>query len=238
MKVLEVVGKDAREFLHRLFASNVNKLEVGKGNRGLLLNGQSKMIAQFDVLRKSEKVYWLVSFEDCFEELKNELERMHFSEELEMRERAEIFKFSPGESRGEGEFHFSDQWPSVVPGFVCEVGKGGVDEAFHFARIGALVPWPKKDWDSNTNALEAGVLPWIDRYKGCYPGQEVVEKSLNVGHPAKVLLAIEGEGNISEADGVICSRAERNGVTRILVRVPWKKKDLPAPGFKIIGTQF
>lgn len=236
MRVLEVKGKEASEFLHRVCASQVNKLSVGQGNRGLLLNGQSKMIAQFDLLRLTKDQFYLVAPEGCFAELVAELERLHFAEEFEQKEVADSYRIVPGESQGELEYSVNDRWPSVVPGFVVEKGEGELGEDFHSARIRALVPWPKKDWDASTNALEAGTLPWIDRYKGCYPGQEVVEKSLNLGHPARVLIAVEMSGN-EYADGVITSFISGNP-NLALVRVPWKNRGLPVAGSKIIKSHF
>lgn len=242
MKALKVSGKDAAEFLHRVFASQVKKIPVGGGNRGLLLSGQSKMVAQFDVLRIEEKIFWLVAPEECFPDLMEEIERLHFAEELNLEVMENSFQMVPGISSGELEFSVKESWPAVVPGFEVKPGSGLLPELFHFERIAALVPWPKMDWDRNTNALEAGVLPWIDRYKGCYPGQEVVEKSLNIGHPARVLVAFEQEdlGAIfPEAAGVITSKClGKTGLLLLLVRVPWKNKEIPVAGFKMIKTHF
>lgn len=236
MRALELKGPGASEFLHRVCASQVQKLAVGQGNRGLLLNGQSKMIAQFDLLRVEVQRFLLVAPEECFAELVAELERLHFAEDFESQEILDPYCVAKGESQGETEFLFTDRWPSVVPGFVLEKGSAEIPAEFHAARIKALVPWPKKDWDSSTNALEAGVLPWIDRYKGCYPGQEVVEKSLNLGHPARVLIAVEMTC-LEYPEGIVTSFLNGNP-NLALVRVPWKNRSLPAAGSKIIKSHF
>lgn len=47
---------------------------------------------------------------------------------------------------------------------------------------------------AETNPLEVGLIEAIAGQKGCYPGQEVIEKILALGSPAKRLVQIEGEG--------------------------------------------
>lgn len=68
--------------------------------------------------------------------------------------------------------------PRGVPGFEFRVGASGEDApGFHDARVLAGVPWGGKEWTSETLALDAGLESWIARGKGCYPGQEVVERA-------------------------------------------------------------
>lgn len=248
LKIIEVQGKAAAEFLHRVTAGTVRKLAAGQGAPGLLLNGQSRMIAQFDLLRVSEELFWLVSPEECAAALAENLEKLHFAEELEILssgravslvkgagERGKIFTWT-----GDGE---EKHWPSGVPGFDYRTASAALDPDWNFARIGAGVPWPALDWDETTPALEAGMLLAIDREKGCYPGQEVVELSLNVGHPVRVLLAVEGDqplvsgekiALVPVGEGKICSVAVRGNTTRAFVRVPWNARDSAPANFRKI----
>lgn len=77
-----------------------------------------------------------------------------------------------------------------VTGYEEESG----EEFWETLRIGHLVPERGKEWQpGKTKALDSGFRRWLDRKKGCYPGQEAVEKSLNLGHPAKALVRIEFE---------------------------------------------
>jgi len=246
MRVFKIEGKDAADFLHRVTAGPVRGLEVGTGTGNVLLNGQSRMIAQFDLLRTGPETYLAVSPPECFAALCLGLEALLFAEAVEM---APVlipvgvfplgrFKAREKTFRLEGSFP-SLVWPASVPGYAHMLGAGGPDlpETFAFDRIGAGVPWPGADWDETTPALEAGVLPWIDRHKGCYPGQEVVERSLNVGHPARVLMAIEGEKmpeNLSPAR--LTSMAHQDGVVRAMLRAPWNQRENAPAGFRILHT--
>ena len=252
MKLLQVKGPDAADFLHRVTAGTVKRLEPGQGAGGLLLNGQSRMIAQFDLLKVAPDTFFLAVDDACADALYRGLEALHFAENFEsgwlpvqvgihplsrMNKREATFKLE-GAS-------LSIVWPALVPGYACmlQPGERPLPDSFHFDRIAALVPWPGMDWDENTPALEAGTLPWIDRDKGCYPGQEVVERSINVGHPARVMMALEGEGPCPPtvrfpggAEGKVLSHAASGDRLRLLVRAPWPARETAPQGFRILKT--
>jgi folate-binding protein YgfZ len=240
LKILRVFGADSRDFLHRVTAGTVKSLKPGEGAGGVLLNGQSRMIAQFDLLCGTGEEFFLVSPAECFAALKAGLEKMHFSENLEMEEKGEakILENGPLIKRENPFLWNPNGWPSPVPGFQIAFGAGEIPSNWEFQRILHGIPSPK-DWDQQTPALEAAMLPWIDRHKGCYPGQEVVELSLNVGKPARALVVWEAKekiplGKIALPEGgeaLVTSTAEGEGKFVCLARVPWKKKDLPAAGF-------
>ncbi|QDV06241.1 Aminomethyltransferase [Planctomycetes bacterium Poly30] len=47
--LLTVMGKDARDFLHRILANDIKGLTSGQGNRNLLLTGKGKIVSMFDL---------------------------------------------------------------------------------------------------------------------------------------------------------------------------------------------
>lgn len=237
-------GSGAAEFLQRVTAGTVKGVEAGMGRAGLLLNGQSRMIAQFDLLRLEADLFLLAAPESCAEALASGLEALHFSEALEISLTNRVAFARRESSKREASFPIENRseelsWPSAVPGFQFSTAASSA-EPWDFERIGASVPWAPLDWDASTPALEAGMLPWIDREKGCYPGQEVVELSLNVGHPVRLLLAVEGPGEISagstipwgEGEVKVCSAATKGGYTRMFVRLPWAKREILPAGFR------
>lgn len=254
MKLIEVKGPDAQDFLHRLTAGTVKNVGTGEGARGLLLTGQGRMRAQFDLLRIDAQRFWLAAPDACSATLFQELEAKHFSEDLVLRWREEEWGYEEGTvpSGSGGVFPLShgvtgSLWPSPVSGYRGALDAGPLPQRFHFDRIGALVPWPEFDWDENSMALEAGTLPWIDRAKGCYPGQEVIEKSLNVGHPPRVLNAFEGTVAVERGaklsfdgggEALVTSVAEWEGVTRVLARVPWAQRAAHLPGFRLMKSHW
>lgn len=65
-------------------------------------------------------------------------------------------------------------------------------------RILAISPRVDRELTDSTIPLEAGLVDAIAPNKGCYPGQEVIEKIISLGSPSKRLCLIEG----SNADGI------------------------------------
>ncbi|RZA06907.1 MAG: hypothetical protein EOP11_09140 [Proteobacteria bacterium] len=201
------------------------------------------MVAQFDLLRLEPEVFLLVTPPACFVALIQGLENLLFAEDVKIEPVPVPVGTFPVSRRSLREPFFKVEgkfpaivWPSPVPGYAQMSGSGAeAPESFDFDRIGAGIPWPGLDWEEATPALEAGVLPWIDRNKGCYPGQEVVELSLNVGHPARVLIALEGERrpeNLGAAK--LLSLSHHEGIVRAFVRVPWNQRATPPAGFQIL----
>ncbi len=251
IQLVEVKGKDSAEFLHRITAGTVKGIPEGHGRPGLLLSGQSRMIAQFDVLRGGLDSFLLAAPEECVGNLTKGLEALHFAESLEILPLSRMVGLEIAlHSRKPGDSFpvlFGDEifWPSPVPGFAFST-KGSTQVNWDFERIAALVPWPPFEWDENTPALEAGMLPWIDRFKGCYPGQEVVELSLNVGHPPRVLIAVESELTMAQnakipwdrLEALVTSVAQQDGKFRAILRVPWSRKDFNPAGFRRLHSHW
>lgn len=68
-------------------------------------------------------------------------------------------------------------------------------------QLGTIESWrvhalrPRADYEITDAAvpLEIGLAEGISPNKGCYPGQEVIEKIISLGEPARRLVRIEGE---------------------------------------------
>ena len=61
-------------------------------------------------------------------------------------------------------------------------------------RLQALRPRVDAEITSSTIPLEAGLADAVAQGKGCYPGQEVIERIVSLGAPARRLVRIEGKG--------------------------------------------
>ncbi len=236
-KMVTVKGADAQAYLHRISSINIEKLESGYALPGLLLDATSNIHSEYICVRAGAESYHFLLKDDGHEDLFSGLEKLHFSEELEIQKLdplpgAELWQGSesldPTKFCAEIDSEFAPQkvqevefagvwfrqvplyengWSALLPeesgygseqvsrclGKVdnnCEIG----EEFWDHLRILAAIPKRGYEWEpGKTKALDAGLRRWLDRSKGCYPGQEAVEKSLNVGHPAKVMLRIEFE---------------------------------------------
>lgn len=81
--LIEITGEDAAGFLHRILASDVNSLEVGTGQRSLLLSSKGKVLFEFDLFRSREAL-WISAPPGSAAGLAAALENYHFAEKLQI----------------------------------------------------------------------------------------------------------------------------------------------------------
>jgi len=102
-------------------------------------------------------------------------------------------------------------------------------------RVLSLSPRADVEITEETNPLELGLAEAVSRDKGCYPGQEVLERIVSSGSPARRLAMIEGEGNLPEPGDVIVSdpgpeaSSTEIGEFTTVVKIP------ELPGFVALG---
>ncbi len=244
---LVLKGKDAADFLHRVTTASVKSLAKGQGTTGLLLSGTSKVLADFFLLRLAADEFFLVSDIPTIQRLDSEFEKLHFAEDFAQKFHESSVKVSLGaDFTRPFKLEMTEdslEWP-LPEGFTAKLFFGAPEEAEELsptewdrARILARVPRFGSEWQpGETNALDCGFLPWIDRAKGCYPGQEVVERSLNVGHPARALVLLESEMELSEGEELLAETEKVCGkITSVVSRpeggsfalaiVQWSERD-------------
>jgi folate-binding protein YgfZ len=64
-------------------------------------------------------------------------------------------------------------------------------DAIEALRIARKLPTYRVDTTAATIPLEADLMDGIHTNKGCYPGQETIAKTMNLGHPARKLVIVE-----------------------------------------------
>jgi aminomethyltransferase len=75
-------------------------------------------------------------------------------------------------------------------------------------RIDSNRPWVDRELTDATVPLEAGLIDAIASNKGCYPGQEVIEKIVSLGSPARRLATVEGTGPVPAIGAKMLNTAE------------------------------
>ncbi len=75
-------------------------------------------------------------------------------------------------------------------------------------RISSLRPKMDSEITESSGPLELGLKDAIAENKGCYPGQEVIEKIAALGSPPKRLVKISGEGMAPQSGDPVFSLAE------------------------------
>ncbi|MBS1962362.1 MAG: hypothetical protein JST04_09115 [Bdellovibrionales bacterium] len=98
--------------------------------------------------------------------------------------------------------HWTSVWGSraTVDRYLAAEGCLWLSESeFERMRVDSLFPRVDRELVPEANPLEIGLRSAIADNKGCYPGQEVIEKIVSLGSPAKRLALLTGVGPRPEA---------------------------------------
>ncbi len=216
---IEIQGADALDFLHRLSTVNIKKLKADQGSRGFFLTPQGKPLAYFKLWMLKEGHY-AFEFDSGNEEkwrlrLLETLERFHFGEAVSWKERSDLeclWLFPEQEDTPDtssfpgcslhlqGLRQFGRPWVAlwgsataiqgVRAGCGEEIGAGQLLQW----RIEAMAPAVDHEILETTLPLEVGLGDALAEDKGCYPGQEVIERIRSQGAPPRQMVLLRGEG--------------------------------------------
>lgn len=207
--VIEVQGPDSKDFLQRLSTVNLKTMEDGQLVPGAFLTGRGTVVVFGNLLRiHSERYLWMTAPNQRQLSLEH-FEKFHFQERLEIKDCTATFalvgfwnKKPPGLKNIWGDAwrpslfwhlferaqlaHHLKEWQAQ--GF-SPLGM----QLFHFFRVQAGIPWLGWEVSETELVLEAGLEKAVARNKGCYPGQEVVERIFTYGQVNKKLLRVSLE---------------------------------------------
>jgi folate-binding protein YgfZ len=240
-----VSGADARSWLHDLVTADVATLEPFRTRPSLLLSPTGKIRATFHVLGL-ERDFLIAQPADQPAPIAALLSPYVLSSDVAL-------ATSPLRV-------FSVPNPTPTPPWISEgwrpgIHDGGVDllvaeddrsetrerfagsgfvgvglAAVETVRIRRGIPRFPVDLDEDSLPAEADLEQAIDFTKGCFLGQESVAKVRNLGHPARVVLALRsaepagaGERVLVGGDevGIVTSAAPIHGGSAVLARVRW-----------------
>lgn len=116
---------------------------------------------------------------------------------------------------------------------LSEIYRHAGNEDVEVWRIAAGIPRFGVDALEGDLPQESGLSSAVSREKGCFPGQEAVAKVDTLGHPRRLVLALEAEGPASPGDpvmldgsevGQITSAAGVGARTLVLARLRWEAR--------------
>jgi folate-binding protein YgfZ len=208
-------GPDARDFLHRLTTSDARNLEPGQAVPACFLNAQGKIDSYFNLACEGPSLFWLdVECTDGKMEaarLREVIDRYTFAENFQLTEVTDLahglrqIQQSGFRKQGQVLVIPAQGMESVWgPGQELEQiekseGLAQRDTLDRF-RVDHLLPAVGHEVTSEASPLEIGLAGAVASNKGCYPGQEVIEKVISLGSPARRLIRIEGQGTARPGD--------------------------------------
>ncbi|MGK5086544.1 hypothetical protein WDW86_03220 [Bdellovibrionota bacterium FG-2] len=202
---VELAGPDARDFLHRMSTSHVKGLQPGQGCTSCFLNAKGHIQAYFWLwcLAPERFAFEFDAGSDSSWKtgLLNFIERHHFSEQMELRDSApepvwilgespEASAQVPGSFKRVSETHWichhgsrdygeplMSVWGDLAPRSAHAISF----EELERLRIQRMQPRVGMEITGETNPLEVNLRHTLSDQKGCYPGQEVIERILTQG---------------------------------------------------------
>ncbi len=224
--ILQVGGRDARDFLHRLLSCNIFKLQSGQVMPGTLLKANGKLVAYFHAYAQPSGVA-LVTPTACFADLLATLDRLVFTEDIQLEpqpdtqiftvvgpQAAALFGLEVGQQQehrlGDGTVRVGalapDQFQVWVPGADAPNAEAALQaqgiqplsaQDYAAYRIQQGLPAWDAELDSSVVPLGLRLERAFDHHKGCYTGQEVVSNMTYVTHPPHRLLGLKLAGTVA-----------------------------------------
>jgi folate-binding protein YgfZ len=229
---LQCTGEDASEFISRMTTLSPQKMLDRDHQQGFLLEHNGKIKVSFELYIHDQKSLSLICAPSEIDVLADTLEMFHFAEDIE------FTKHSPRQMlmlmtsdveeqidithdivleqwRGQADLHAlvctQDQLAAhVVHVFDSGHCVGNFDE-FEQLRIGLGIGSWLTEYTAKVTPLDVNGLSGIVQQKGCYPGQEVIERTIALGRPSKKLAMIVGE-QLCQGDEILNESDQNVGV--------------------------
>lgn len=185
--VIEIKGADGIDLLHRISTWNAHKRQQGQTEEALLLNPAGKILAAFSICPTSE-----TSVQIQIDDLADQSHSKKFLEVLD--------QFTFGEQYGVATA------PSVP------------FEPDHLSRIKNAKALVGNEFlpDGKTSPLEVNLGNAIADQKGCYPGQEIIEKMISIGSSPKRLVTLKSISKIEEGAPLMDASQQVGTVTSVV----------------------
>ena len=217
--VLEVAGLHASRYLHNRLTNDIKAMSVGENRFAAALTPTGKVEGLFSLFRAADQKYILICSGGDREAVIPALKRYVVADRLTVQDASDeiillhVFSESPIDLRAhawEG-VQFKNQRVEI-PGFdilirsddrevlVAKLNESGLiqqsDTQFLLSRIRACKPQFPDEINERTLLPETGPADAIAFGKGCYVGQEVMEKIDAYGRTARKLARVRFSGDL------------------------------------------
>jgi tRNA-modifying protein YgfZ len=248
---IEVSGADAGQWLDDLVTADLSGLAPGRASRALFLTPTGGIRASFTVAASGGELL-LIQDPTQPSSIERLLEPYVLSSDVKLEDRTNdmvIFSF-PGRLEAPDLPGTAQSVTSCLGAGVDRLGAArdhdylldaltktyvhAAEEDVEGWRIATGIPRFGIDALEGDLPQESGLSDAVSRVKGCFPGQEAVAKVDSLGHPRRLVLALEAEGPAAPGDSVmldgsevgqITSAAGFGALTYVLARLRWEARD-------------
>jgi len=197
--LISVRGKEARKFLDGLITNDVKTLDGGTSMLAAFPNAQGRLLAVVRV-RGFDDIFFIETEEATREKVFQNLFRFTFAGDFFVTDISENFRYfeifnsdTPMRATGmtfispASSGRFEEAWQAEGGAFGIEID----DNTYETIRIESGIPKYGVDMDETTIVPELGLDGLISYNKGCYIGQEIVERIRARGRVNRELLRFE-----------------------------------------------
>ena len=206
---IKVAGEDRARLLHALSTNHVKQMKPGDEIYAFFLTAQGRILS--DAIIVCYEDYFLLDVEpEARESLLKHIDHYIIADDVTLEEITDqTFSLVAAGKRIYGDLSGKTE---TIAGLALM--EATADDARIF-RIEEFHPRFGEDITVNTLPQETGLLSALHFSKGCYIGQEIVERIRSRGHVNKMLagLAIEGIDVPPPGTKVICEGAEAGEIT-------------------------
>jgi folate-binding protein YgfZ len=262
--VIEMTGRDRVRFLHGMCTNDIKKLQPGQGCMAAIVNRQGKMVAEMIALAAENALLLEMdrsNLQPTMDHLSRFL--VADDVKMQISDAAVLGLWGPRAQsllgvRDLPEFHLAmregtavHRNPTIgVHGYHLLVPAARSDEAarilghgvvpagfaaYETLRIENGFPRWGADMDATLLPMEAGLEPIAISYqKGCYIGQEVIQRVKTYSEPPKMLVQLE-VADAGAGDRISSGTEEIGGVTSALptLALGIVRKEFRAPGTEV-----
>ncbi len=211
LAVIEIMGKDAQNFLQRTTSQDFRKMADGAKVTGAFLTGIGGVIGRFWAQKRGE-TFLLAVHKKSLSKLFQQIEKLHFGEDLKYlvsNEYVAMEVFGAELEAPHDLASFLDDETQVVFGAASALENfrtslKGYEEwnevQWQHQKTLRFQPVDQVDLTETNIILEAGLVGFVHRNKGCYPGQEVVERIYTYGNIPRKFVQLETDKEVSGGD--------------------------------------
>ncbi len=251
-------GDDASEFLNRLTSITPHKMEDGTGSPGFLLEHNGKIKVSFELYRHTKTDISLFCQHEDADRLHMALDMFHFGEALTLTIEPQYLAVLVHENvdslqtitsqeadflkwRGQQDYRLWFAKPERVIEIVqtgAADGRqvGGLDD-FERVRIREGIASAPYEWNDRFTPLDVKGHAGIVEQKGCYPGQEVIERTIAIGRPARRLVKVKGASIMPEQKIMNASNQAIGFLTSTIQATPSSRVGLAVIKSKVVLTE-
>ncbi|MBI4126024.1 MAG: hypothetical protein HY465_00875 [Deltaproteobacteria bacterium] len=173
---VRVEGPDAADLLQRITTNNVTTLTIGEGQHSALLDRKGHVLSLFYLIKQSEERFHLIAPLPIAQKTLGLIQQMIFADRVTVKDvTADFHAFCllpfP--------LHYRVVLRSEVDAARADLEKQYrpiTQQEFDLLRLKANIPAYGIDIGEDNILLEGNLAHTYARNKGCYPGQEVIER--------------------------------------------------------------